>query len=104
LCRRVKRCIEFAAGFGKDQLAQQVRPPLGHAERDVTAARMPHQIDRSGIELFDKADHVGDVLRDRIGVAMAVPVFGKKMPQAERDHAMPFRQRSKHRRPDPEIA
>ena len=34
-------------------------------------------------ELLDEADHVGDMLRDRIGVAAAVPSLGKKMPQAD---------------------
>ena len=77
----VERAVEFAAGFGQDQLAQQIRPPLRDAEADVTAAGMAHQVDRSGIELLDEADHVLDMLCDRIGIADAVPMGGEEMPQ-----------------------
>ena len=74
-------------------------------KRDVSAAGMAHQVDRSGIELLDEVDHVVDVLRDRIGVADAVPMFGKESAASDRrDHAMLARQRPEHRRPDPEIA
>src|SRR5229473_420558 len=65
---------------------------------------MPHQIHRSGIELLDEADHVSCVLRDRIGVADAVPMLGKKVPETDRDHPMFSRQRAEHRRPDAEVA
>ena len=78
----VERGIEFAAGFGQDQSAQQVRPPLGDAEADMPAAGMAHQVDRSGVQLLDEGDDVVDMLRDRIGVADAVPMIGKEMPQA----------------------
>jgi hypothetical protein len=44
----------------------------------IKAAGMPHQIDRPGIELFDEGDDDGCVLGDRIGVADAVPMLGKK--------------------------
>jgi hypothetical protein len=54
---------------------------------------MSHQVHRPGIELLDETDYVGDMLRDRIGVADAVPVLGKEVPQADRDYAMPLRQR-----------
>ena len=36
----IERLVEFAAGLGQDQLAQQVAAPLGNAKADVTAARM----------------------------------------------------------------
>jgi hypothetical protein len=65
---------------------------------------MPHQIHRLGIQLLDKGNHVGDVLCDRIGVADAVPAFGKKVSQGHRDHAMVLGQRSEHRRPDAKVA
>ena len=65
---------------------------------------MAHQVERSCIELLDEADHVVDMLRDRIGVADSVPVLGEEMPQRRCDHAMIAGQRSEHRRPDPKIA
>ena len=43
----IERDIELAAGFGQDQLAQQIGPLLRDAKRDVTAAGMPHQIHRA---------------------------------------------------------
>ena len=96
--------VELAAGFGQDQPAQQIGPSLGDAKRDMPAAGMPHQVDRPGVQLLDEADHVIDMLGDRIGVANAVPMRGKKVPQRNRDHAVLPRQRSEHRRPDAEIA
>ena len=101
---RIERGVEFAAGFGQDQFAQQVRPALGDAEADMSATGMAHQVDRSAVELFDEGDDVVDMLRDRIGVADAVPMVGEEMPQRHRDHAVFSRQRTQHRRPDPEIA
>src|SRR5437899_989832 len=77
-----------------------VRDPEG----DVAAARMAHQIDRFGVELFDKANHVVDMLGDRIGVADTIPTIGEEMPQTDRDHTTLARQRTQHRRPDAEIA
>ena len=65
---------------------------------------MSHQVDRPGIELLDKRDHVVDMLRDRIGVADTVPMLGKEVPQGHRDHAMLFCQRPEHGRPDAEVA
>ena len=53
---------------------------------------------------FDEADHVGDMLRHQIVVADAIPMFREKVAQADRDHAMLFRQRSEHRVPGAEIA
>ncbi len=44
--RRIERGVEFAAGLGQDQLAQQIGPLLRDAERDVAAAGMPHQVHR----------------------------------------------------------
>ena len=73
LRRGIERGVEFAAGLGQDQLAQQIGPPLRDAKRDMSAAGMPHQVDRPGIELLDEGDHVGDVLRDRIAVARGRP-------------------------------
>jgi hypothetical protein len=43
------------------------------------------------------------VLGDRIGIAHAIPMLGKKVPQRYRDYQMFLRQGAKHRRPDPEI-
>ena len=65
---------------------------------------MSHQVDRSRAELLDEGDHIVDMLRDRIGVAAAVPTLGEEMPQADRDHAMFAGQRAEHRRPDAKIA
>ena len=65
---------------------------------------MPHQAHRAGIQPFDKGDHVVDVLRDRIGVADAVPMLRKKVPQGHRDQPMLSRQGAEHRRPDAEVA
>ena len=70
----------------------------------MPATGMPHQVDRPGIELPDERDHVVDMLGDRIGVADAVPMLGKKVPQGHRDHPMLLRQRAEHRRPDAEVA
>ena len=58
----------------------------------------PDQIDRPGIQLFDEADHVGCVLRHQIIAADAVPMLRKEPPQAQRNHAMLFRQRARARR------
>ena len=91
-------------GSARIGLAQQIRPRLRHAKADVPAAGMAHQIDRPGIQLFDEADDVGDVLRHQIVVADAVPMLRKEAPQAERDHAMLFRQRAQHGIPGAEIA
>jgi hypothetical protein len=40
---------------------------------------------RPGIELLDEADYVSDMLRDRIGVADAVPMFRKKVSRRSSD-------------------
>ncbi|CUT12153.1 Nonheme chloroperoxidase EC 111110 [Bradyrhizobium sp.] len=80
----------------KTEVAQQIGPLLGHAKRDVAAARMAHQIDRRGFDLLDESDHVGDVLGHLVVVADGIPMLGKEMPQADRDHAMRFRQRTEH--------
>ena len=82
--------VEIAAGLGQHQLAQQVRPLLRDAKRDVPAARMAHQVDRLRVDLLDEGDGVGDMLRHPVVVADAVPMLGKEMPQADRDHAMLF--------------
>ena len=100
----IERGVELAARLGQDQPAQQIRPPLRDTKADVSAAGMAHQVDRSDIQLLDEADHVVDMLRDRIGVADAVPMVGKEMPQRRRDHAVLAGQGTQHRRPDPEIA
>src|SRR5262249_29260444 len=84
--RRSKTRIEITAGLGQHQLAQQIRPRLGYAKRDVPAARMAHQVDRRGPDLLDEGDYVGDMLGHPVVVATAVPMFGKEMPQADRDH------------------
>src|SRR6202011_5099588 len=52
----------------------------------------------------DKGNHIRDMLLDRIGVATAVPMVGKEMPQADRDHAVFSAERPQHRRPDAKIA
>jgi hypothetical protein len=44
---------------------------------------------QSRTELFDEGDHISDMLRNRVGVADAVPTLGKKGPQADGDDAMP---------------
>ncbi len=104
LIGRIEGGVEFTAGLGQDQLAQQIRPPLSDAKTDVAAAGVAHQVDRAGIQLLDEGDDVVDVLRDRIGVADAVPMVGEEMPQRRRDHAVPARQGTQHRGPDPKIA
>lgn len=101
---RIERGIEFAAGLGQDQLAQQIRPALRDSEADVPAAGMAHQVDWPCVQLFDEADHVLDMLGDRIGIADAVPMLREEMPQRRRDHPMLARKQSQHRRPDPKIA
>src|SRR5882757_2859397 len=65
---------------------------------------MPHQVDRSGSDLLDEGDHVSDVLRHLVIVTDGVPMLGKEVPQADRDHAMRFRQRAEHGIPGAEIA
>ena len=70
----------------------------------MSAARMSHQVDRPRLHVLDEGDDIIDMLRDRISVADAIPVIGKEMPQAHRDHAVFRRQRPDHRRPDAEIA
>src|SRR6266702_836387 len=65
---------------------------------------MPHQVDRSGSDLLDEGDHVSDVLRHLVIVTDGVPMLGKEVPQADRDHAMRFRQRAEHSIPGEEIA
>jgi hypothetical protein len=55
---------------------------LRGAKADMPAAGMPHQINRSGIELLNETDHVGDVLRHQVVAADAIPVLRKKSPQA----------------------
>ena len=91
-------------GSASTSLRSRSGRSCGDAERDVAAARMPHQVDRAVAEFLEEADHVGDVLRHQIIVADAVPMLGKKVPQADRDHAMVFRQRPQHRRPGAEVA
>src|SRR5438067_1649260 len=54
--------------------------------------------------LLDEGDHVGDMLAHPVIVADTVPMFGKEVPQADRDHAKTFRQRPHHRRPGAEVA
>lgn len=95
--------VEIAAGLGQHQLAQQIWPRLRHAERDVPAARMAHEIDRSGPNLFEKGNDVSDVLRHLVVVAHGIPMLGKEMPQADRDDAMGLRERAEHRIPGAEI-
>jgi hypothetical protein len=99
----IERGIDLAAGLGKDELAQQIRPLLRGAERDMPAAGMAHQVDRAGVQLFDKGDEIVDMLRDRIGGALAVPMIGEKVPQADADQAMLCRQRPGHAAPDAEV-
>ncbi len=70
----------------------------------MPAAGVPHQIDRPGTKFLDEADHIVDVLRDRIGVTDAVPVLGKKVPQRHRDQAMLLRERAKHGGPNAKVA
>ena len=95
--RGIERGVEIAAGLGQDQSAQQIRPLLRDAKCDVAAARVPHQVDRPRFDLLDEGDHVGDMLRHPVVVARAVPMLGKEMPEADRDHAMVSRQRAQHR-------
>ena len=45
--------LAASARLGQDQLAQQIRPALRQAERDVSAAGMPHQ--PGGIEIHGVA-------------------------------------------------
>src|SRR5207244_11500213 len=67
-----------------------------YAKADVPAARMAHQVDGSDVQLLDEGDDVVDMLGDRIGVALAIPLFGKKVPQADADQPMPLRERPGH--------
>ena len=64
---------------------------------------MAHQIDGAEAETLDEGDHVGDVLGDSVVGALAVPVLGEEMAQADADDAMLLRQRSDHATPDAEI-
>lgn len=96
--------IEIAARFGQHQLSQQIRPRLRDTKRDVAAPRMAHEIDRTGPDLLDEGDHVGNMLRHLVVLAGSVPMLGKEMPQADRDQAMVPRQRAEHRIPGAEIA
>ena len=99
----VERGIELAAGLGQDQLAQQIGPPLRDAEGNMPAAGMAHEVDGPGVQLLDEGDDVVDMLRDRIGVADSVPLFGKEVPQADADQPVLLRQRPDHTAPDAEI-
>jgi hypothetical protein len=85
---RIECGIEFAAGLGQDELAQKIRPLLRCPKRDMAAAGMPHQVHRSGLQLLDEGNDIGDVLRDRIAVAASVPLLGKEVPQGHRDDPM----------------
>src|SRR2546423_1318881 len=68
-------------------------------------ARMPHQAARFWFDLPDEGDSVGNVLRHPVMIGDgAVPMFGKEMPQAHRDHAVLSRQRSEYGIPGAEIA
>lgn len=64
-----------------------------YAERDMPAARVAHQVQRSWLELFDEGDHVGDMLRHLVVVAHAIPIFRKEMPQRDCDNSVMLRQR-----------
>ena len=64
---------------------------------------MAHQVDRAGVELLDEGDEVVDMLRDRVGLALAVPMIGEEVPQADANQAMLRRQRAHHAAPDPEV-
>ncbi|KAH2808277.1 hypothetical protein KXV85_006066, partial [Aspergillus fumigatus] len=96
---RIERAIQFAAGLGQDQLAEQIGPPLRGAKADMPAARMAHQIDRPRRQLLDEGDHVIDMLRHLVVVAHGIPMFGKEVPQAHRDDAVRPRQWAEHRIP-----
>jgi len=99
----IERGIDLAAGFGKDQLAQQIGPPLRDTKRNVSAAGMAHQVDRAVTDLLDENDEIVDMLRDRVGATLAVPVIGKEMAQADANQAMLCRQRADHATPDAEV-
>src|SRR5262249_20974961 len=90
----IERGIDLAAGFGQDQPTQQVRPPLRDAERDMPAARMAHQVNRSGTELPDEADVIAEMLGDPIGAALAGPMIREEMRRGHADQAMVCRQRA----------
>src|ERR1700761_4813357 len=71
----------------------------------MSAARMTHQVDWLRADLFDECDGVADMLRHPVVAGRdTVPMFGKEMPQAHRDHAMVSRQRSEHGIPGAEVA
>ena len=53
--------VEPPPGRRGISLAQQVSPPLRHPERDVSAPRMTHQVDRPGLQPPDERDDVVDV-------------------------------------------
>jgi hypothetical protein len=99
----VERGVDLAAGFCKDQIVQQIGPLLRDTKRNVSAAGMAHQVDRAVTELLDEGDEIVDVLRDRVGATLAVPVIGKEMAQADADQAMLCRQRADHAAPDAEV-
>src|SRR6516165_8601011 len=65
---------------------------------------MAHQVDWSPIDLLDEADHIGDMLGHPVIVADTVPMLGEEVPEADRSHAVLFRQRSEHGIPGAEIA
>ena len=58
----------------------------------MATAGMPHQIDRPHIQAFYEADDVVDMLGHQIVVADAVPRLRKEPPQAQRHHAVFFRE------------
>src|SRR3954468_22005136 len=69
----------------------------------MSAAGVTHQVDRFWLDLFDEGDNVGDMPRHQVIAADAVPVLRKKVPQADGDHAMLFRQRPEYGVPSAEI-
>src|SRR5262249_3348183 len=81
-----------------------IRPLLRDAERNMPAARMPHQVDRPWADLLDEGDDVADMLGHAIVAADAVPMFGKEMAQADRDDSVLARQWPEHGIPGAEIA
>jgi hypothetical protein len=53
--------------------------------------------------LFDETNNIGYVLCDREFSTPPIPLLRKEVPQAQRDHAVPLRERTEHCQPAAKI-